>query len=91
MNKKELVAKAAQKTGLMKKDVDAVVDAVVEEITQALAESKKVQIMGFGTFELRKRAARKGQNPRTGETIQMPEALIPAFRAGKCLKEAVKK
>lgn len=90
MNKKELVGKVAQKTGMMKKDVEAVVDSTLEEIKDALVKKDKVQFMGFGTFEVRKRAARNGQNPRTGEKIRMPETKIPAFKAGKGLKDAIK-
>ncbi len=90
MNKKELVGKVAQKTGMMKKDVEAVTDAMLEEITAALVKKEKVQFMGFGTFEVRKRAARDGQNPRTGEKIRMPETKIPAFKAGKGLKDAIR-
>lgn len=90
MNKKELVGKVAQKTGLMKKDVEAVTDVMLEEIKAALVKKEKVQFTGFGTFEVRKRAARNGQNPRTGEKIRMPETKIPAFKAGKGLKDAVR-
>lgn len=90
MNKKELVGKVAQQTGMMKKDVETVTDAILGEIKNALVKKEKVQFMGFGTFEVRKRAARNGQNPRTGEKIVMPEVKIPAFKAGKGLKDAIR-
>ncbi|GAB6932058.1 HU family DNA-binding protein [Calditerricola satsumensis] len=90
MNKQEIIARIAEKSGLTKKDVETVVNAVLEEITEALRAGEKVQFVGFGTFETRKRSARTGRNPQTGETINIPEAVIPAFRAGNKLKEAVK-
>ena len=90
MNRKELVTRVSDKTGLMKKDVDAVTDAVLDEIRETLAAGGKVQLMGFGSFEVRSRAARNGKNPRTGETILMPEVKLPAFKAGKLLKDAVR-
>ncbi|HEY8342678.1 MAG TPA: HU family DNA-binding protein [Calditerricola sp.] len=90
MNKQEIIARIAEKSGLTKKDVETVVNAVLDEITEALRAGEKVQFVGFGTFETRKRSARTGRNPQTGETINIPEAVIPAFRAGNKLKEAVK-
>ncbi|GAB6934881.1 MAG: HU family DNA-binding protein [Calditerricola sp.] len=90
MNKQDIIARIAEKSGLTKKDVETVVNAVLDEITEALRAGEKVQFVGFGTFETRKRAARTGRNPQTGETINIPEAVIPAFRAGNKLKEAVK-
>ena len=90
MNKKELVGKVAEKTGIMKRDVETVTDAILEEIRETLAADGKVQLMGFGAFEVRSRAARNGKNPRTGETIRMPEVKLPAFKAGKLLKPAVR-
>lgn len=90
MNKQDIIARIAEKSGLTKKDVETVVNAVLEEITEALRAGEKVQFVGFGTFETRKRSARTGRNPQTGETINIPEAVIPAFRAGNKLKEAVK-
>ncbi len=90
MNKKEMVGKVAEKTGMMKKEVEAVTDALLDEIQNALAKNEKIQFMGFGTFEVRTRAARNGQNPRTGEKIHMAATKIPAFKAGKLLKDAVK-
>lgn len=90
MNKNELIANIAQKTGLTKKDVEAVVNGMLDEITGALSNGDKVQFVGFGTFETRKRASRTGRNPQTGTTITIPEAVVPAFRAGNKLKDAVK-
>ena len=89
-NKADLVDKIADKTGLTKKDSNAAVEAVFDSIQEFLAEEEKVQLIGFGTFEVRERAARKGRNPQTGEEIQIPATKVPAFKAGKNLKEAVK-
>ncbi len=89
-NKADLVDKVADKTGLTKKDSNAAVEAVFDSIQEFLAEEEKVQLIGFGTFEVRERAARKGRNPQTGEEIQIPATKVPAFKAGKNLKEAVK-
>lgn len=89
-NKADLVDKVADKTGLTKKDSNAAVEAVFDSIQEFLAEEEKVQLIGFGTFEVRERAARKGRNPQTGEEIQIPATKVPAFKAGKHLKEAVK-
>ena len=89
-NKADLVDKVADKTGLTKKDSNAAVEAVFDSIQEYLAEEEKVQLIGFGTFEVRERAARKGRNPQTGEEIQIPATKVPAFKAGKNLKEAVK-
>ncbi|MBO8172685.1 MAG: HU family DNA-binding protein [Bacillaceae bacterium] len=90
MNKNELVSNIAQKTGLTKKDVEAVVNGMLDEITGALSKGEKVQFVGFGTFETRERKSRTGRNPQTGKTITIPAATVPAFRAGNKLKEAVK-
>ncbi len=90
MNKTELIAKVAETAELTKKDAGQVVDAVFEAITGALKGGEKVQLMGFGTFEVRERAARKGRNPQSGEEIEIPASKLPAFKAGKELKEAVK-
>ena len=89
-NKADLVDKVADKTGLTKKDSNAAVEAVFDSIQEFLAEEEKVQLIGFGTFEVRERAARKGRNPQTVEEIQIPATKVPAFKAGKKLKEAVK-
>lgn len=90
MNKTDLVNNIAEKSGLTKKDVEAVLNSFLGEITDALASGDKVQLIGFGTFETRKRAGRTGRNPQTGNTIEIPESNVPAFKAGNKLKEAVK-
>ena len=89
MNKTELIAAVAEKTDLSKKDADAAVSAVLGAITDALKAGDKIQLVGFGTFEVRNRAAKQGRNPRTGETMTVPASKVPAFKAGKALKEAV--
>ena len=90
-NKAELVDRVAKKTQLTKKDVSAVVDALFETIQEALQAGEKVQVIGFGNFEVRERAARKGRNPQTGKEIKIKASKVPAFKAGKALKDAVKK
>lgn len=90
MNKTELISAVAEKAGLSKKDATAAVAAVFEEITGALAKGDKVQLIGFGNFEVRERAARTARNPRTGETLEIAASKVPAFKAGKALKDAVK-
>lgn len=90
MNKTELVNAVADKTELSKKDAGQAVDAVFETITETLGQGEKVQLIGFGNFEVRERAARKGRNPQTGEEIQIPASKVPAFKAGKALKDSVK-
>ncbi|MCC5889125.1 MAG: HU family DNA-binding protein [Alkalibacterium sp.] len=89
-NKAELIEKVAASADLTKKDATAAVEAVFETIKETLAEGEKVQVIGFGNFEVRDRAARKGRNPQTGEEIQIPASKVPAFKAGKALKDAVK-
>ncbi len=89
MNKTELIAAVAEKTDLSKKDADAAVPAVLGAITDALKAGDKIQLVGFGTFEVRNRAAKQGRNPRTGETMTVPASKVPAFKAGKALKDAV--
>lgn len=89
MNKTELIAAVAEKTDLFKKDADAAVSAVLGAITDALKAGDKIQLVGFGTFEVRNRAAKQGRNPRTGETMTVPASKVPAFKAGKALKDAV--
>lgn len=91
MNKAELVTVIVEKTGVMKKDAEAVVAAALETITGALQEGDDVRLVGFGTFGVRKRAARTGKNPRTGESVQIPAATIPTFKPGKALKDIVAK
>lgn len=90
MNKTELINAVAEKTELSKKDATSAVDAVFEVITGSLQKSEKVQLIGFGNFEVRERAARKGRNPQTGEEIEIPASNVPAFKPGKALKDAVK-
>ena len=89
MNKAELVAAIAAKTGDTKKGAEASVNAFVDVITDALAKGDKVQLVGFGSFEVRKRAARKGRNPQTKEEIKIPASKAPVFKAGKALKDAI--
>ena len=89
MNKTELIAAVAEKTDLSKKDADAAVSAVLGAITDARKAGDKIQLVGFGTFEVRNRAAKQGRNPRTGETMTVPASKVPAFKAGKALKDAV--
>ena len=89
MNKTELIAAVAEKTGLTKKDAERVVNATFETIAQNLAAGNKVQVSGFGNFEVKAREARVGRNPRTKETIEIPATKLPAFKAAKALKDAV--
>ena len=91
MIKNELVAKVADQSGLSKKDAEKALAAVIDTITAALVAGDKVQLVGFGTFETKQREARTGRNPRSGETIEIPAASLPAFKAGKALKDAVAK
>ena len=91
MTKAELVSAIAEKTEFTKKDSDAALAAVLESITDALKKGDKVALVGFGTFEVRARAARTGINPQTKKKIKIPAAKVPAFKAGKALKEAVAK
>ncbi|MEK3953311.1 MAG: HU family DNA-binding protein [Psychrobacillus psychrotolerans] len=90
MNKTELVNSVAEATELSKKDASKAVEAVFESIQTALADGEKVQLIGFGNFEVRERAARKGRNPQTGEEIDIAASKVPAFKPGKALKDAVK-
>lgn len=89
MNKADLVAAIAAKTGDTKKGAEATVNAFVEVVTDALVGGEKVQLVGFGSFEVRKRAARKGRNPQTKEEIKIPASKAPVFKAGKALKDLV--
>ena len=91
MTKAELVSAIAEKTEFTKKDSEAALAAVLESITDALKKGDKVALVGFGTFEVRDRAARTGINPQTKKKIKIPAAKVPAFKAGKALKEAVAK
>ena len=90
MNKTELVNAVKAKTEFSAKDSEKAVKAVFEAVTEALAKGEKVQLIGFGTFEVRERAAKEARNPRTGETIKVEAAKVPAFKAGAALKDAVK-
>jgi len=90
MNKTELVNAVAEISELSKKDAAKAVDQVFETIKDALASGDSVQLLGFGTFEVRERSARKGRNPQTGEEIEIAASKVPAFKSGKALKEAVK-
>lgn len=89
MNKTELIDDVAQRSGLTKKDASEAVDALFDAITEALARKDKVQIIGFGTFEVRHRAARSGRNPQTGDVIDIAARNTPVFKAGKGLKDAI--
>lgn len=89
MNKGDLIEVVADKAGLTKADAGRAVEAVMEAITKALRSGKQVSLVGFGTFQVKKRAARTGRNPRTGETIQIKASKMPGFKAGKALKDAV--
>ena len=89
MNKQDLVNVVAESTQLTKKDTTAAVDAVFEAIKDALAKGDKVQLVGFGNFEVRDRAARTGRNPQTGAEIKIPATKVPAFKPGKALKDQV--
>ena len=91
MNKSELIAAIAAKTGETKKDAEATLNAFIDVVTDALVKGDKVQLVGFGSFEVRKRAARKGRNPQTKEEIKIPASIAPVFKAGKALKELVNK
>ena len=89
MNKTELITAVAEKAELSKKDAEAAVKAVVDSVTEALINGDKVQLVGFGTFEVRERAARFGRDPRTGESMEIAASKSPAFKVGQGLKDAV--
>jgi len=89
MNKAELVEKVANQTGLTKRTSREAVDAMISAITDSLGREEKVTLIGFGTFQVRERKARKGRNPQTGETIQIPAKKVPKFSPGKGLREKV--
>lgn len=92
MNKQELITAMANKSGMTKKDVDKAVNAFVNVVKDALIDGEKVQLMGFGTFEVRERAARKGRNPRNPqEEIDIPASKLPAFKPGKSFKDEINK
>ena len=87
MNKTELVAAMAEQTNLSKKDAEAALKAFIEVVTDELKKGEKVQLVGFGTFEVSERAAREGRNPQTGETMEIKASKTPKFKAGKALKD----
>lgn len=91
MNKAELVDAMAKETNLTKKDVESVLNSFVNQVSSALSKKDKVQLVGFGTFETRKRSARTGRNPQTGEELKIKASTVPAFKPGKALKEKVNK
>ena len=91
MNKTELVAAVAEKTGMSKKDSEKAVNAAFDSITEALAAGEKVQLVGFGAFEVKERNARIGRNPKTKESIEIPASRVASFKVGKALKDAVSK
>ena len=91
MNKAELINAVDASAGYSKKDAEAIISATLDTITAALKEGDKVQLVGFGSFEVKKRAARIGRNPKTKESIEIPASVAPVFKAGKALKDAVSK
>ena len=91
MNKAELINAATEKAGLSKKDTETVINAAIDVITEALTKGDKVQLVGFGAFEVKARAERIGRNPKTKESIKIPASKVPVFKAGKALKDAVSK
>lgn len=91
MNKNELISVVAEKSGFSKKDAATALESVVAAISESLEKGEKIQLVGFGTFEVKERAARTGKNPRTGEVVEIAAAKVPSFKAGKALKDAVSK
>uniref|UniRef100_A0A7C2PDY4 HU family DNA-binding protein n=1 Tax=candidate division WOR-3 bacterium TaxID=2052148 RepID=A0A7C2PDY4_UNCW3 len=91
MNKQELINKVAEKAGVTKKDAALVVNAFIDVVKESLAKKNPVRIIGFGTFDVRKRAERKGRNPRSKQEIKIPARIVPVFRASSTLKEMVNK
>ncbi len=89
MNKAELISATAEKAGMSKKDSEKVINALIETITNTMKKGDKVQLVGFGVFEVKNRPARTGRNPRTKETIEIPASKIPQFKAGKALKDTI--
>ena len=89
MNKAELIAAVSEKTGMSKKDSEKTVNATIDTITESLEAGEKVQLVGFGVFDVKTRGARMGRNPKTKEEIEIPASRVPLFKAGKALKEAV--
>jgi DNA-binding protein HU-beta len=91
MNKTDLIVKVAETSELSKKDATKAVDAVFDSISEALQSGDKVQLVGFGNFEVRERSARKGRNPQTGDEIEIPASKLPAWKPGKTIKDLVDK
>ena len=91
MNKTELIAAVAAKTGITKKDAESLISVTFDTIAQELSQGEKVQVSGFGIFEVKNREARVGRNPHTKQAIEIPASKVPAFKAGKALKDAVAK
>ncbi len=91
MNKAELINAATEKAGLSKKDTETAINAAIDVITEALTQGDKVQLVGFGAFEVKARAERIGRNPKTKESIKIPASKVPVLKAGKALKDAVSK
>ena len=89
MNKSELIAAVSEKSGLSKKDSEAAINATIDSITAGLQNGEKVQLVGFGVFEVKERAARTGRNPKSKEEIQIPASRAPVFKAGKAFKDAI--
>jgi len=89
LTKQDLIDVVSEKAGLTKKDTAAVVDAILETVTDSLKRGEKVSLVGFGTFEAKMRKAREGRNPATGESIQIPARTVPSFKAGRALKDAL--
>ena len=89
MNKQELIERMAGKTGMAKKDCGIALDGMLSAITEALQKVDKIKLTGFGTFEVKHRAARTGRNPQTKETVEIPAQSVPVFKAGKVLKESI--
>ena len=90
MKKSDLIAKIAEKAELSKKDAEKALNAFIDSVTDALVNNDKVVLVGFGSFETKKRSARKGKNPQTGAEINIPATTVPTFKVGKALKDAVK-
>ena len=91
MNKTELIAAVAEKTAMSKKDSEKAVNALFDAVTEALVKGEKVQLVGFGTFDVKERAAHMGRNPRTKEAMEIPASRVAGFKVGKALKDAVAK
>ena len=89
MNRKELISAIAERAGLTKKDAEKALSALTDTITEELKNGNKISLVGFGTFEVKERAARIGHNPSTGEKLEIPSAKVPSFKPGKSLKDAV--